>query len=557
MTRFFERFHADRAAFVSGFGPEAYDQAAVLYVDREGGTVVIRDAFYGPQPEGPADEFVARLVEGWWASRRELRGDDGRALTAVAGLYGRYLGEVGFDWVVELSPRGAERCWRRDARGRIAPIAVPEGCGMFRDQTGTFFDLRAGWRWLVDRHLADGALAICEVQPGYVLGARAGVPGDEDPAGREDPELEHAFSRFAPGEYDTLEFLGGDTAARYPFHGERYGAWLGAHVAPVDRGEIELFVLADSEGFLEGLRDLCERKGIEALIDAGDDDEAPSVELHHGPLRLEVDFAYPFLRTLHTGRSFVEGTRAFYLPVVQALDEALELLNAAREVLVDRPIAVRDGAVMVVEGLGRWNLMALAGRLPFRGQEGRETLRRFLTAGDAASLDRCPVCGEAARVAKVVRPRRMVGDAELVGVVIGEHVVCYTLEDALHSTPVAPGPERSVAALEAAYQAGLGSARTEVTDARRIDEASLVVGFDAGSLVLEPKLLAATLREAGLPAEGRRTAYAFFPDVVVVADAPFAGRALLRARTAALEAVQARFPGRTWPLDLARPVDLG
>ena len=552
VTRFCERFHASRTDFISEFGPEAFDQGQVLYSDDE--SVVVSDAFYGPQPEGPVDVFLTRLRDGWWSGRRTLRTDDGRTLNAVRGLYARYLGEVGFDWVVELGPRGIECCWRRDARGRTWRLEVPTDEAMFRDQTGTFFDLRAGWRHLLARHLGGEALVVCEVQPGYVVGVRTGVPGDADPAARQDPELEHAFSRFAQGSYDTLEFLGGSEAARYPFHAERYRAWLGDDSTKVDRGEVELFALADSDGFLEGLRDLCERKGIDALVDHGDDEEVPQIELQHGPLRLHVDFAYPFLRTLHTGRSFVEGTRAFYLPVVHALDEALELLRTAQGLLPG--VRVEDGTVLVLEGVGRWNLMSLAGRLAFRGTEGRDTLRRFLTAGDTGDLQTCPVCGEPARVAKIVRPRQLVGDADLVGVAVGEHVVCFTLEDEVHTTPVTPGPNRTVVALEGAYRSGLAGAKVNLLDARRIPEGSLLVAFDAGSLVLEPALLKSALLAAELPADGTRTAYAFFPDAVVVADAALGGRALLRARTAALEAVQSRFPGRAWALDLGRSVDL-
>ncbi len=555
VIRFCERFHEQRTEFVAEFGPEAFDQGQLLYVDEAGETVVVSDAFYGPQPEGPVDVFVTRLRDGWWSGRQTLEADD-RTLTVVCGLYARYLGEVGFDWVVEFGAGGVDCCWRRDARGRISRLDVPDDESMFRDQTGTFFDLRAGWRWLLARHLREGSLVVCEVQPGYVAGVRAGVPGDPDPAARDDPELESVFSRFAPGAYDTLEFLGGPQAARYPFHGERYRAWLGDDAVKVDRGEVELFVLANSERFLDGLRDLCDRRRIEAMVDVGDEEEPPKIELQHGPLRLEIDFAYPFLRTLHTGRTLVEGTRAFYLPVVHTFDEALGLLQTAKELMPERKITVEDGTVLAIEGVGRWNLMALAGRLPFRGTEAREALRRFFTAGDSGDLQTCPVCGGAARVSKIVRPRQLVGDAELVGVAVGDHVVCFTLEDDDHATPVTPGPNRSVAALEAAFVAGLPDAKLQLLEARRVPEGSLLVAFDAGSLVLEAALLKTALLAAELPADGTRFAYAFFPDALLVADAQLGGRALLRARAATLEAVQARFPGRTWALDLARPVDL-
>ena len=87
-------------------------------------------------------------------------------------------------------------------------------------------------------------------------------------------------------------------------------------------------------------------------------------------------------------------------------------------------------------------------------------------------------------------------------------------------------------------------------------EGSLVVGFDAGSLVLEPALLKAALQAGERPATGRWFACAFGPDAVVVTPTQLTGKVLHQARLAAEDAVRGLFPGRGWPLDVARPVDL-
>ncbi len=552
-TRFREAFQAARRALVAEHGPAAFDQAEVLYLDATGRPVVVRDAFYGATPDGPVEDFLARLTAGWWSTRRALS-REGAELTAVSGLYARYLGEVGYDWMVELGPDGPIGCWRSDARGRTTSLALPADEGMFRDQTGTFFDVRAAWRWLVARQRARGRLVAAEVQPGYVIGARPGAPGD--PSEREDPELAAVFSRFAAGSYDALEFLGGAAAADHPFHGERYLDWLDPEAAAqVTDGAVEIFVLAKFDAFVAGLEDLCERAHIEVAVQADDDDARALLAL--GPLRVEVELAYPFLRTLHTGRSFVEGTRAFYLPVVQGLEEAAELLEASRAVAGAGNVRVEDGRVMVVSDdrgeVGRWSLMALAGRLTFRGAEGRAALARLLERRPDR-LDACPLCGGPARVGKIVRPAALAG--EHVGVSVGKHAVLFTREDAEHSTPVSPGPGRDLGTLEAAYEAGIAGAVSTLVEARRISGGALLVGFDAGSWVLDPRRVKAALVAAGLPADGERVGYAFFPDALVVADATLGGRALRTVRLAALEAVQPRFPGRTWALDLARPLRL-
>jgi hypothetical protein len=74
--------------------------------------------------------------------------------------------------------------------------------------------------------------------------------------------------------------------------------------------------------------------------------------------------------------------------------------------------------------------------------------------------------------------------------------------------------------------------------------------------VLEPGPLEALLRHFGQSATGTEQAYGFFPDVLVVAPDALKGDALSRARATARALEVAHFPGRGWPLDVARPVAL-
>jgi hypothetical protein len=564
-----------RLELVRSHGPEAFDQGHVLYVCGAcAHAVVVRDNFYGARPEGPVDAFLRRLESDWWRARASLAAEScpkcGAAgpLPAVAAFYGRYLGEVGFDYGVELSESVVRRCWRMDARARVSFLRPARDEGELRDQTGTFFDLRAGWRWLLAQHRQTKAHVLAEVQTGYVIGARMGGRGD--PAERDDPALDEALAGFERGAFDVLEFLAGDQAREYPFHGERYGEWLGEGAADVDAGKVELFVLADSSQFLAAIEDLGSRRGV--AVEWIDPEEHLKVAFHLDDLRLEASFAYPLLRSLHTGRTFVDGTRAFYLPLLDALEDARDLVATVRAEIDARfTVAIDEGTVMVVRGpdgeVGRWNLMAVVGRQSFRGAEGTATLLKFLGydrdsksfSPRGARLDRCPACGGGARVGKVIRPLELLGvdPRMLVGMPIGQHIVYYTIECPLHATPVEPGPGHDLQTLEAAYRDDLDEATGTLLEVRPLGEgAALLVGFDAGSLVLEPARLRAALKAANLPDDGQRHVYAFFPDALVVADGPLTGPARHAARVAAMEAVLPRFPARTWPLDVARPVKL-
>lgn len=568
-TAFFDA----RKTLIAEHGLDAFDQAQVLYVcGNTGKKVVIRDSFAVSRGHGGALAFVQALSEGWWKTRQAFTGEaePGSDLQPVAGLYARYLPEVGFDYTLEFDGNGPARAFRMNARGKVWPLAVPADDGMFHDQTGTWFSVRAGWRHLVKQSQASGRMQVGEVQGGYLIGVRPGVPGDPNPADRDDPELEAVFGTYDPSDYDTLEFLNGPDAAELPFAGERFDEWLDeVEAMSAAAGQIELFALAESSAFLSCVEDVAKELGVAvAWIDPQGDLRVAFVR---DEIRVECAFAEHFLAALHTGRSFVEGAQAAYGPTVQAVADAAELVVVAREALVGHTVTVETGVVLVVrdragDPVARFNLLGLAGRQTFNGTAAHAAFlryigwdaeqQRFVRRGEA--LDVCPVTGAPARVGKVVRPTAGLGvdPRTLVGMDLGAHIVFFTQESATHTTPVEPGPGLDLGTLELAYREGLDGAVTRLVGLAKIESIWILCGFDVGSLVIEPGRVKALLAAVGGPQTGSVTAWASNPDVLVVSPTPLEGTARARARAEAQVQVATHFAGRSYALDLTRTIDL-
>ncbi len=569
-------FIESRRALIAQHGAEAFDQAHALYLDEETGqNVVVTDAF-APDTTQSVDVFITSLKLGWWRQRAAFAGaESGRSLCLIGGCYAHYLPEVGFDYGLELRPAEdgsahVESAWRMNGIGRTWPLAEPDGTGTFRDQTGTFFHLRSGWRWLVAQFREEGRTMVAEVHPGYTIGVRAGVPGDPDPAGRPDEELDALFSRAIRTRYDTLEFLGGGTAEQYPFEGERFGEWLIDDAEAVASGTLELFALAESESLSRWIEELAEGREV-TVHPEGDADEGV-LRLVKGPLSMTVPLGYLLLRALHTGRSFATTARTFVAPSLDALEEAHQLFTAATGALPAYHLAIEDGAVLTVTAeddtvVARCNLLGLAGRQSSHGRArldellqimGYDSEKAAFRAGPVP-LNTCSVCGRPARVGKVIRPTALLAmDVRLLaGVEIGDHFVHYIVECPQHTVPIQADPDRGVPDLETAYREGLESAEIKVLGTRKLGhQSSLFVGFDIGSLVLEPDCLMSVLEAAELPSDGDRFVYAFHPDALVVAARPLDERDRASARSASAEAVTPLFPDRTWPLDVFRKVRL-
>lgn len=563
ISAFTQAFIKDRRALVASQGAETFDQAQTLYVcTRTGKSMVVRDGFVGAG-RGAATDLIAQVQQTWWTQRQRVRPQVPDAdFQPVAGLYARYLGEVGFDWLLAFEGEGPTHAWRVAARGDAVQIALPDDELMFRDQTGTFLDPRAGWRALVAEHLRTHRPAVYEVQSGYIIGARAGVPGDPDPAAREDEELMSHFSRWDPRDYDVLEFINAPDADLLGLVGGRFTEWL-----PMPDDAVDLFALADSAALVECVVDLAGVRQVAVQVL----DEGERLWLSRGPVSATVDLGGPVLRCLHGGRSFVDGARAFFLPTITAIDEAFDLLEVLRQRIEGYGVRVEHGRTLLItepsgQVVGRWNLLGLAGRQTAHGEDGVAELMAFLGYDPATQrfvvreerLDRCAICGAPARVEKIVRPKALLGvdPRTLAGVEIGDHIVYYTQVCPHHVVPLDPQPGRDLSALEAAYQDGLPAAQTVITQTRSTDDGVLIVGYDVGSLVLSPERMKAVLQALEHPATGRPIGYGFMPDAVFVAHRPLEGKALSAARQLAEDAVRGRFVGRDYPLDVARRLDL-
>ena len=429
--------------------------------------------------------------------------------------------------------------------------------------------MRAGWRWLCKRFQREQTLQLEEVEPGYFIGVRRGVPNDPDPAGREDEALQYVFSRHREHNFDTLEFLGSPEASQYPFEAERYGDWLGPWVQVVQSGDLELFALADSDRFVQAVEELCEIRDVVPQFCREDDTFNVRVTL--GELALTIDLGFLFLRGLHTGRSHMSAARDFVVPSLDALAAAHDLYGILSARLPTYETRIEDGAILVVLGdegsIGRWNLLNFVGLELGVGSRQAEGIMRLIgfdpntgqRLENPVTLDTCVVCGEPARVGKVLRPTAALGvdPRTLVGVPIGDHTVYYTLDCPTHSIPVQQQPDFSLAKLEERYVEGLGDARFHLVHQEQLSDGlagALIVGFDAGSLVLEPRRIKGILELLDRPTDGDFFVYGLYPDAFIIAHKPIASQQRRRIGIRTRELLEPLFPGRLQPLDIARKI---
>ena len=299
----------------------------------------------------------------------------------------------------------------------------------------------------------------------------------------------------------------------------------------------------------------------------------PWLALKHGLLSLQLDLGDAYLRGLHTGRSFSDTVRDFVAPSIDALVEAEELRQVLSQSLAAFNPSITDGTVFVVSNehaeLGRWDLLSFVGhRDGGAAQWAAEVLRLmgFDPATKALSpvdvpLGSCPVCGKDARIAKVVRPLVHLGvdPRMLVGVPIGEHMVFYNSVCPEHSVPVRPRPNIGLAALESAYQSGLEESDFRLLHHERLStehEGHLLIGYDAGSLLLEARRVKALLVALDIMDRAQCVSEALFPDALWVGEARLTEAERRRVSLRAAEIIQTLFPSRLSPLGLARPLDL-
>ncbi|MEE2756187.1 MAG: hypothetical protein VYA30_05985 [Myxococcota bacterium] len=576
VIQFRKSFRRKRLEFVREHGICSYDQAETLYICRNTGReIVITDAFFSGEQSESVEILLNSLKTIWWPGRLGFKSDeDGLDLAPIAGVYARFLPEVGFDYTIEFSAiedtEQPVRCWRVDGRGKAAKLKAPLNEGMFHGQTGTFYQLRSGWRWLCSELTKDGHLRVEEVESGYYIGVRRGVPGDPDPAARIDEQLEAAFSQTHDYGFDLLEFIGSQQAALYPFQSERYHTWLNEFTEPVRSGEIDLFALVRSASFEATVLELCDIKGCEVDLQSNDDQFIGLIR--QGPVSIELDLGRLLIRGIHTGRTLSRTANDFVGPHIDDLVDANSLFEALRQRLSQYRLEIEGKTTLVIndgeQTLGTWNLLGFVGQQTGVGHDYVDGILRLMgfdpDTGSRLqrqhSLDSCPVCGREAQISKLIRPARRLGriDESIASIKLGEHLVYYTTACQFHSTPVDGTHLNDLDALEAAYKASQENAVTTVIHQESIDNGSaeMVIGFDAGSLLLEPGRIHALRSFLNLPEAESCHAYGLYPDALLLAPKSLTIDERRRATSLAQEYLEKLYPERVVPLDVGREISL-
>ena len=606
-SRFFTRLVQE----VKQKGPETLDRAWTFYPQSSSfedlsnlevdlaHLQVIKDDFLLPKANCFGSSFAQLIQEQWWTQRKSIIQHEGQEpIQALCGFYGRYLGSSGFSCVFEYNAQDEVILWRVDARGQGVQVKLPEDEGDFYDQFATFLDLHHAWRWLFFQHQNTQHLITREVEPGYVIGVRKGDPhSEEDPAEREDPEIEENFSRFDLERFDSLEFLNGEVAEHLPFQDERYSDWLDEHHCQLlDQGEIELFVLADAQGFFNVIEEISEVRQIEvewiehdqytsyslqnktitpslpqAPIELDDPlldfltptPEKPPQEgevvlrFSRGPLSFDRHFSFPFLWTLHTGRYFYEGALAFFRADLERLFQASELyfnlLSTLESLKIDHGyhyevshetlILSRQGKPIVDLDLMMWSSLGA-----FEGKEGALRLLEIMGYQTDThqwippnhALHQCPICQKEAMVKRALRPQSHMRTSSKIHYFNHQHLWgYYSLNCPQHHLPIYWGERREIEEQFTQTNYQYLPVETEWEG----DQYRLLWGTEiAGSL------MDTNIRES-LRDQQALFAYAFTPDLIALSMLPFDETRLQSIRPQVQMILEQKAPHRQWWLD--------
>lgn len=529
---------------------------------------MLEDKVYLPKAECSALELIEGVTQQWWASRAQLdRAQLGDAhlqsgegpLEALCGFYGRYLSASGYHMVLEFGPQGLAHIWRIDARFEHVSIKPPRDEDDFYDQMACYLDLRYGWRWHIHKFLQQPRLMVVEVENNYMIGVRVGEPGSlEDPAEREDPHLEDAFSRFDAERFDTLEFLNAPESGELPFQDERYPTWLPeAWRDGLNAREYELFVLALSDGFFRAVEDMAEVRQVEVELIHRDD--RPTLKLHRGPISTLHDFSLPYLKTLHSGRTFAEGAIDFLREDAERVRAASELYFGLSRRLSSSAftLSIHKDSLRISEGdqlRAELPLLTWAELGAFEGAEGPQRLLTLLgferddERGGLSwrrpdhPLDQCPLCHEGAQVRRAVRPkpsaRSSVGPQATFerGGAWGH----YLLSCPHHRLPITWSSAERIEELISAQP----YRRLEVRAEHSEGGVNLLWAEEVAGLLLDDQGRESLRERGGLFAR------AFYPDVVALSMSPLSDHQLREARSRATLLAQQVNPSRLWPLEL-------
>jgi hypothetical protein len=399
---------------------------------------------------------------------------------------------------------------------------------------------------------------VIEVENNYMIGVRPGEPGSqEDPAEREDPHLEDAFSRFDAERFDTLEFLNGPDAVELPFQEERYPSWLPeAWLPALDAREHELFVLALSDGFFRAVEDMAEVRQVEVTLLHSD--ERPTLKLHRGPVSRSIDFSLPYLKTLHSGRTFSEGAVDFVREDAERVRSASELYFGVNALLASSPFKakVKKETLTISEGgltRAELPLFTWAELGAFDGPKGPQRLLTLLGFEGSSPaelswrtpehpLDVCPLCQEGAQVRRAVRPRpqeRPQGSQATFE--RGGGWGHYLLSCPQHRLPITwASPERLEELISAQHYR-----RLEVRAEHSEGGVTLLWAEEVAGLLLDEPGRESLRERGGLFAQ------AFYPDVVALSMSPLKEDKLRETKLRAELLAQQVNPSRMWPLTLS------
>ena len=530
------------------------------------------------ESESVSDEHGAELGA-------ELGGD--AEVEAICAFYSRYLNASGFTFVIEFNhehladPALSPLLWRVDARAQGTQIVYPQDEGDVYDQLGAYLDLRVGWAWLLRQSEQRSALVTAEVEPGYLIGVRPGDPmSDEDPAEREDPEIEAVFSRFDAERFDTLEFLNVEEADRYPFQDERFESWLSPELSELLLSQrFEAFALSQSERFFEAIEEVAQRRKVEVSWD----EDSAMITLRRGPVCLDRPAALPYLWTLHSGRQHYEGAVDFFRDDLDRVSLAADLYfglnriaeSAARSERGERSlmtIEVREGSELLIHSVDHSGaqpklraqvpILDWAAESVFTGKDGPESFLRLWgwSSEERAwsepkhQLDRCPICDREARVRRVIRPRQETeAQPESLGASfthgLPQHLRgYYAVTCPQHQTPVFwESSERVQETLERHTHQVLDvemSARVQLGEV----DVELLWGEE-----LAGELVDLNARES-LRDRGALYAYALTPDLIALSLLPLDEEDLEDLAPSVAQLVARFGPGRDWPLRWHTPL---
>ena len=599
--RFFKRARQE----VITWGEEGLDLAWTYYPsltegDDHASPRLVVDRVHLPRVGTRSVEFIQSVAREWWPARARVstaRDDsgqdstqplsdsaDGEMTEAVCGFYARYLNASGFTLVLEFNalhvqdPKRSPMLWRVDARSEGTQIVMPQDEGDFYDQMGAYLDLRIGWDWLIEQSQQRKALVTAEVEPGYLIGVRPGDPmSDEDPAEREDPEIEAVFSRFDIERFDTLEFINLESAEQYPFQSERFDYWLPAHSSDLLLSQqFEGFVLSQSSQFYDAIEEVAERRRIE--LSWGNEEDQVSIIFRRGPLWVERPFSLPYLWTLHSGRQHHEGAVDFFRDDLDRLYLASELYFAIQRNLESAygpqgglSIDVLDGYELVIATLDRATghsqervripLIDWAAESVFEGKEGADRfLKLWGWSADRLSwstpqhpLDQCPLSEREARVSRVLRPKLDGESPVVIGAKMTQDIPdhlwgYYSLSCPHYNIPIFWRTTEQVRLHLKQQTHHILRVTTQVKVEVGDTEVELIWGDE-----LAGELLSAESRES-LRDRGALYAYAFTPDLLILSMLPLEETDLDELDAHAQHLISRFGPDRDWRLKWSIPL---